>query len=106
MLGRGIANIHLSITVLEGERGVWKGKWKLLLMASNLVVVSSIMGMYDVITVWGAYSLYITTVQGSIFPCIPLFPTCHQYLEVHGTYNLLSNCSYNPIIYRVTVIML
>ena len=27
------------------------------------------------------------------------------YLEVHGTYNLLSNCSYNPIIFRVTVVM-
>ena len=27
------------------------------------------------------------------------------YLEVHGTYNLLSNCSYNPIISSVTVIM-
>ena len=27
------------------------------------------------------------------------------YLEVHGTYNLLSNCSYNPIISRVTVVM-
>ena len=28
-----------------------------------------------------------------------------DYLEVHGTYNLLSNCSYNPIISRVTVVM-
>ena len=27
------------------------------------------------------------------------------YLEVHYTYNLLSNCSYNPIISRVTVVM-
>ena len=27
------------------------------------------------------------------------------YLEVHCTYNLLSNCSYNPIISRVTVVM-
>ena len=27
------------------------------------------------------------------------------YLEVHGTYNLLSNCSYNPFISRVTVVM-
>ena len=27
------------------------------------------------------------------------------YLEVHGTYNLLSNCSYNPTISRVTVVM-
>ena len=27
------------------------------------------------------------------------------YLEVHGTYNLPSNCSYNPIISRVTVVM-
>ena len=26
-------------------------------------------------------------------------------LEVHGTCNLLSNCSYNPIISRVTVVM-
>ena len=25
-------------------------------------------------------------------------------LQVHGTYNLLSNCSYNPIISRVTVV--
>ena len=28
-----------------------------------------------------------------------------DYLEVQGTYNLLSNCSYNPIISRVTVVM-
>ena len=28
-----------------------------------------------------------------------------QYLEVHCTYNLLSNCSYNLIISRVTIIM-
>ena len=27
------------------------------------------------------------------------------YLEVHRTYNLLSNCSYNPIISRVAVVM-
>ena len=27
------------------------------------------------------------------------------YLEVHCTYNLLSNCSYNPIISRVTRIV-
>ena len=27
------------------------------------------------------------------------------YLEVRFTYNLLSNCSYNPIISRVTVVM-
>ena len=27
------------------------------------------------------------------------------YLEVHCTYNLLSNCSYNPIISRVTIVM-
>ena len=27
------------------------------------------------------------------------------YLEVHCTYNLLNNCSYNPIISRVTIIM-
>ena len=26
-------------------------------------------------------------------------------LEVHCTYNLLSNCNYNPIISRVTVVM-
>ena len=26
-------------------------------------------------------------------------------LEVRSTYNLLSNCSYNPIISRVTVVM-
>ena len=26
-------------------------------------------------------------------------------LEVHGTYNLLRNCSYNPNISRVAVIM-
>ena len=26
-------------------------------------------------------------------------------LEVHGTYNLISNCSYNPNISRVTVLM-
>ena len=28
-----------------------------------------------------------------------------MYLEVHGTYNLLSSCSYSPIISRVTVVM-
>ena len=28
-----------------------------------------------------------------------------SYLEVHYTYNLLSNCSYNPSISRVTVVM-
>ena len=27
------------------------------------------------------------------------------YLEVHCTYNLLGNCSYNPSISRVTVVM-
>ena len=27
------------------------------------------------------------------------------YLEVRSTYNLLSNCSYNPIISRVPVVM-
>ena len=27
------------------------------------------------------------------------------YLEIHRTYNLLSNCSYNPIISRVIVVM-
>ena len=27
------------------------------------------------------------------------------YLEVRFTYNLLNNCSYNPIIPRVTVVM-
>ena len=27
------------------------------------------------------------------------------YLEVHCTYNLLSSCSYNPVISRVTIIM-
>ena len=27
------------------------------------------------------------------------------YLEVRFTYNLLNNCSYNPIIFRVTVVM-
>ena len=26
-------------------------------------------------------------------------------LEVHCTYNLLSNCSYNPTVSRVTVVM-
>ena len=33
------------------------------------------------------------------------FGNAHNYLEVHGTYNLLNNCSYNPIISRVTVVM-
>ena len=28
-----------------------------------------------------------------------------ESLEVHRKYNLLSNCSYNPIISRVTIIM-
>ena len=27
------------------------------------------------------------------------------YLEIHGTYKLLSDCSYNPFISRVTVVM-
>ena len=27
------------------------------------------------------------------------------YLDVRCTYNLLSNCSYNPVISRVTVVM-
>ena len=26
------------------------------------------------------------------------------YLEVHGTYNLLSNCSYNPNINSITTV--
>ena len=34
-----------------------------------------------------------------------MFAAQMEYLEVHGTYNLLSNCSYNPIISRVTVVM-
>ena len=34
-------------------------------------------------------------------------PTCHlwAYLEVHFAYNLHSNCSYDPIICRVAVVM-
>ena len=28
-----------------------------------------------------------------------------DYLEVHGTYNLLNNCSYNPTISRVIIVM-
>ena len=28
-----------------------------------------------------------------------------MYLEVHCTYNLLSNCSYNPIISRLAIVM-
>ena len=31
--------------------------------------------------------------------------TFSEYLEVHCTYNLLSNCSYNPSISRATVVM-
>ena len=36
-----------------------------------------------------------------------LVPTIYtlRYLEVRFTYNLLNNCSYNPIIFRVTVVM-
>ena len=32
-------------------------------------------------------------------------PLASDYLEVRCTYNLLSNCSYKPIISRVTVVM-
>ena len=32
-------------------------------------------------------------------------PLIAAFLEVHCTYNLLSNYSYNPIISRVTVVM-
>ena len=31
--------------------------------------------------------------------------TRNTYLKVHGTYNLLSNCSYNPLIFRATVVI-
>ena len=30
---------------------------------------------------------------------------CNNYLEVHCTYNLLRNCSYNPSISRVAILM-
>ena len=33
------------------------------------------------------------------------YPEDSVYLEVHCTYNLLSSCSYNQIISRVTVVM-
>ena len=40
-------------------------------------------------------------------PCILHLYTAEMrdYLEVHCTYNLLSNCSYKTIISRVTVVM-
>ena len=36
---------------------------------------------------------------------IPSSPKGTPHLEVRCTYNLLSSCSYNPIISRVTVAM-
>ena len=37
--------------------------------------------------------------------CGTAFGVGGGYLEVHCTYNLLSNCSYSPIISRVTVVI-
>ena len=39
------------------------------------------------------------------WPGRSLLQSARLYLEVHGTYNLLSNCSYNTILSRVTVVM-
>ena len=43
----------------------------------------------------------------TLIPTLPANPEPYMlpYLEVHCTYNLLSNCSYNQILSRVTVVI-
>ena len=48
--------------------------------------------MVQHVIVWGSQGLGSSGLDGA-------------YLEVHCTYNLVSNCSYNPNISRVTVVM-
>ena len=59
------------------------------------------LGLYK--GLWGLWVHRFTDVGPKTLNPSTLGPK--PYLEVHGTNNLVSNCSYNPIIYRVAVVM-